>query len=63
VVFRGFIKKIASGGMVKHPAEVPDPDVVRPRHGDVNPVYHILPAFCIKIAIAHRLLLLFNLLY
>jgi hypothetical protein len=57
MIFRGFIKKIASGGMVKHPAEVPDPNIVCPGHGYINPIYHILPAFSIKIAISHRLFL------
>jgi hypothetical protein len=53
VIFRGFIKKIPPGGMVKHPAKVPYPNVVCPRHRYVNPIYHILPAFRIKMTIVH----------
>jgi hypothetical protein len=58
MVFRGFIEKITSRSMVKHPAEVPYPNIIRPGYGHINPVYHILPMFRIKITITHRLLLL-----
>jgi hypothetical protein len=53
VVFRGFIKKIAPGGMVKHPAHIPDTDIISPGNRHIDPVYHVFPVFIVKISVLH----------
>jgi hypothetical protein len=55
MIFWGFIEEIASGGMIKHPAEVLHPNIICPGYGHVNPVDYILPVFRIKITITHSL--------
>jgi hypothetical protein len=53
VVFRGLIKKVAPGGMVKDPTHVPDANVISPGNGYVDSVYHILPVFIVKVSVLH----------
>jgi hypothetical protein len=53
VVFRGLIKKVAPGGMVKDPAHIPDANIISPGNWYVDSVYDILPVFIVKVSVLH----------
>ena len=65
VVFWGLVQKVSARRVVEHAVHVPHADIVCPRHGQIDAVYHVFAAFIVKMAILHivHLIIKFTLFY